>query len=63
MDELCMLIASNEADIMMFTEVIPKAQKKPILESQVKLTGYGIYTNFNYNDENLGTSGIRGIAS
>ena len=57
-----MLIASNEPDIMMFTEVIPKAQKKPILESQVKLTGYDIYTNFNYDDENLGTSGIRGVA-
>ena len=39
MDELRMLIASNEPDIMMFTEVIPKAQKKPIPESQVKLTG------------------------
>ena len=30
MDELRMLIASNEPDIMMFTEVIPKAQKTPI---------------------------------
>ena len=41
---------------------IQKVQKKPILESQVKLTGYDIYANFNYNDENLGTSGIRGVA-
>ena len=37
MDELRMLIASNEPDIMMFTEVIPKAQKKPILESPSKI--------------------------
>ena len=55
-----MLIASNEPDIMMFTEVTPKAQKKPILETQVKITVYDIYNNFNHIDANIGTSGIRG---
>ena len=42
MDELRMLIASKEPDSMTFTEVIPKAQKKPIIETQVKITDYDI---------------------
>ena len=53
-----MPIASNEPDITMFTEVIPKAQKKPILETQVKITGYDINDNFSYSKENLGASGV-----
>ena len=56
-----MLIAAREPDIMSFTKVIPKAQMYPILETQLKLKGYDIYTNFNHTDENLGASGIRGI--
>ena len=59
---LAMLIAAREPDIMLFTEVIPKAQKHPIQETRVKLKGYDVYTNFNYTDGNLGTSGIRGVA-
>ena len=56
-----MLIAGIEPDIMLLSEVIPKAQKHPILETQVKLKGYNIYTNFNHTDNNLGASGIRGV--
>ena len=52
MDDLSMLIAVKEPDIMLFTEVIPKAQRYPILETQLKLKGYDIYTNFNHTDEN-----------
>ena len=57
-----MVIASDEPDIMMFTEVIPKAQINPILETQISIKGYEIFTNFNYTDTNLGSSGIRGVA-
>ena len=57
-----MLISTNKPDIMLFTEAIPKAQKHPILETQVKIQGYEIYTNFNHTDTNLGASGIRGVA-
>ena len=46
----------------MFTEVIPKAQKTPILETQVSIDSYGIFTNFHFTDPNLGASGIRGVA-
>ena len=62
MDDHRMLISTNKPDIMLFTEVIPKAQKHPILETQVKIQGYEIYTNFNHTDTNLGASGIRGVA-
>ena len=60
MDDLLMLIASDEPDIMMLTEVIPKAQINTILETQISIKGYEIFTNFNYTDTNLGSSGIRG---
>ena len=57
-----MLIASDEPDIMMLTELIPKAQINPTLEIQISIKGYEIFTNFNYTDTNLGSSGIRGVA-
>ena len=62
MDELRMQIASDDPDIMLFTEVIPKAQKNPISETQMIIKGYEIYKNFEYSDTNLGASGIRGVA-
>ena len=62
MEELKAQIAEKEPDIMMFTEVIPKAQKNPIHETQVEINGYHLYKNFNFTDINLGASGIRGIA-
>ena len=40
-----MLIASDGLDIMMFTEVIPKAQVNTILETQISIKGYEIFTN------------------
>ena len=54
------MIGSQETDILLFlfTEVIPKAQQKSIDESQLNVNGYNLYCNF----DNLGTSGIRGIA-
>ena len=55
-------IASERPDIMLFTEVIPKAQKNPILESQMKIIGYDCHVNFNYTDNDLGASGKRGVA-
>ena len=61
MEDLKMVIASDSPDIMMFTEVIPKAQKNPILESQMIVPGYVPYVNFNYSDLNLGASGKRGV--
>ena len=62
MDDLHMLIASENPDIILFTEVIPKAQKHPILETQTKIAGYDVYKKFNHTDTNLGASGIRGVS-
>ena len=59
MDDLLMLIASDEPD--MFTEVIPKAQINPILETHISIKGYEIF-KFYYTDTNLGSSAIRGAA-
>ena len=56
------MIGSQEPDILLFTEVIPKAQQKPIDESQLNVNGYNLYCNFDNTKDNLGTSGIRGVA-
>ena len=53
-DDLEMLIADKKPHIMLFTEVIPKAQQNPIEESQIKIDGYEHYLNFNFNDADLG---------
>ena len=45
-----MFIASDELDIMMFTEVIPKAQRNPIAHAQLTIKGYEINTNFLFID-------------
>ena len=62
MEDLKLLIASNEPDILMLTEVIPKRQVNPIEESQITLNGYVRHTNFEISDSNLGASGIWGTA-
>lgn len=61
-DDVKALIANDNPDIMLFTEVIPKAQRNPIHEPQMKIAGYQLYTNFKFTDVNLGSSGIRGVA-
>ena len=61
-EDLKMMIAKESPDIMMFNEVIPKAQKNPILESQMTVPGFVPYVSFKFSDENLGASGKRGVA-
>ena len=61
-DDLIMFIVNNEPDVMMITEVIPKNQVNPITGALLHIDGYKLLTNFNPEDENLGSSGIRGIA-
>ena len=57
-----MLITNDKPDIMIFTEVIPKRQQKPILDAQIKIQGYEEFINFEHGALNLGESGIRGVA-
>ena len=55
------MIANDQPDIILLTEVIPKGQKNPIATSLLELDGYSYHANFNPDDENLGLLGIRGV--
>ena len=56
------MIADDAPDLIIVTEVIPKAQKHPIHEPLLNITGFEKFTNFNFTEENLGASGKRGVA-
>ena len=56
-----MLIANDNPDLIMITEIIPKAQINPISLTRLAIDGYNLYTNFDYNLPNLGKSGKRGV--
>ena len=60
-DDLKRFIAADEPDVMMITEVIPKAQKNPIFEIQLDIEGYELYKKFTNDDLDFGASGIRGV--
>ena len=61
-DELLQLIAGNEPNIMIITEVIPKAEINPIEAPLLEIEGYDHYLNFEISNMNLGASGVRGVA-
>ena len=56
-----MLTANNNPDLIIITEVIPKAQINPIPPSRLTIDGFNFYINFDYGVSNLGKSGKRGI--
>ena len=60
-DELCMKIAGNEPDLILVTEIIPKAQSVPIGKAVISIPGYTLYTNFDPSQPDLGSSGRRGV--
>ena len=60
-EELCMHIAGAEPDIIMITEVIPKAQVLPISPVLLTVPEYNLYANFDPTQPNLGGSGSRGL--
>ena len=61
-EDLCMMITGEEPDVMILTEVIPKAQVLPIAPALLAIDGYTLFTNFNPAGSHLGASGQRGIA-
>ena len=61
-DELLARIAGDEPDVIMITEVIPKSQSNPIASALLSIDGYKPSFNFEPDTENLGQSGIRGVA-
>ena len=60
-DDLSMAIAGREPDVIMVTEVIPKAQTLPIDPAVLAIPGYSMFTSFEPSISNLGKSGTRGI--
>ena len=60
-EDLCMCITNNEPDVILITEVIPKAQVCPIDPALLTVPGYHMYANFDLSQARLGASGQRGI--
>ena len=60
MDDLLTLIAGDEPNIIMITEVLPKQQKHHISLSLLQIEGYIHYCNF--EDRNDSDTGIRGTS-
>ena len=60
-DDLCMAIAGQEPDIILITEVIPKAQILPIDPALLAIPGYSAFTSFDLGERFLGKSGARGV--
>ena len=56
------MIAGEDIDVILITEVIPKAQTLPITPARLSLPDYNLYTNFDPNQPNLGSKELRGIA-
>jgi len=44
-----MKIADNPPDIILITEVIPKAQTNPIEEARLNIPGFNVFLNFDPN--------------
>ena len=56
-----MLLCNNEPDLILLTEVIPKAQRLPLAPALLQIPGYSMFHNFLPSTLNLGSSGTRGI--
>ena len=56
-----MEIAGSEPDIMMITEVLPKAQVQALSAAIFNFAGYKVYMNFEPDNTNLGKQGLRSI--
>ena len=61
-DELLTIVGNDKPDLMLLTEVIPKAQTLPIGVSRISIAGYHLFTNFDADLSDLGKSGCRGVA-
>ena len=56
-----MLIADEKPDLILLTEVIPKAQVNPIPPAVMVIPEFNMYLNFDPSKSNLGGAGMRGI--
>jgi len=60
-DDLLVSIIHDQPDIILITEVIPKAQSSPITLARLTLPNYSCYLNFDPEINNLGSAGLCGI--
>ena len=58
-----MAIVGTETDIILVTEVIPKAQVLPIAPALLEVPGFVCFPSFDLNESNLGAKGSRGICA
>ena len=58
-----MKIADSPPDIILITEVIPKAQIDPIEEARLNIPGFNVFLNFDPNLHDLGSCGVAIYAS
>ena len=61
MEELKCFIAGREPDVIIITEVIPKAQEQELPKVRMRLDGYTEFFNFEPEKAMLGKTGKRGI--
>ena len=61
-DELLTIVDNIKPDLILLTEVIPKAQTLPIGIPRPSIRGFQLFINFDPNLYNLGKSGYRGLA-
>lgn len=57
-----MTISGNEPDIILITEVLPKAHSYSLTTAELSLHGYTIFTNFELDSSSNMITGIRGVA-
>ncbi len=60
-EDLLMMIADDEPNIIMITGTIPKAQVIPLTTVTIAIPGYTPHMNFYPDLTNMGSSGKRGI--
>lgn len=57
-----MAITEQEPDLILLTEVIPKAQVNPISPATLSLPGFRMYLNFQPDTDNIGRMEAGGFA-
>ena len=57
-----MFIAGNEPDLILISEILPKAHNAFVSKPQLALPGFSVFFNFDPDDQSSYSSGIRGVA-
>ena len=60
-NDLEMLIAGSEPDLILITEILPKYHSYFINKASLMIHGYSLYLNFDLDSDMTSTLGIRGV--